>query len=503
MSVQPTAGSSPTRQTALSLTADLAALAFVARFAVLVYALTEPCWDGHYYDLGARRIAGGHGYSEDLFLANPDGTPNVVWHAWAHYPVGYSGFLAAFFKLFGGSLAVAPFANALTGAALVAVVHRVARYVFVAAPESEGADPKSARTGEIRAVVAALLVALHPGLVLYSGALMTEPLAALGFFVAAWLVLADDNPWRGAALAGIVLGATTLVRPNAILLAPFLALGARRLTGASLPRRAITLVARGAIVSVLALVTVMPWTLRNCRVMDRCTLVSTNAGWNLVIGAAPGATGKFEFLVGHTPEGAPTCAEGGQVEQDRCWFGYGAGIIRRDFSRWLSLVPAKLHYTLDAEWFPINYLREARPDLVSAETHIAWGRVLTGGSFGLIALAALASLGHPLGRKGSNAIPLSSYAIQLALLAALSALVVVGLSGTSSPIAWPLGVAACLLPMLSLPGAPPRKSGEWIVAAMIVTTLVTHAIFFGEDRYHLVITPAFALLAAGLGRRMG
>ena len=38
---------------------------------------------------------------------------------------------------------------------------------------------------------------------------------------------------------------------------------------------------------------------------------------------------------------------------------------------------------------------------------------------------------------------------------------------------------------------------------LILTTLLTHAIFFGEDRYHLVATPAFALLAAGIARRGG
>ena len=47
------------------------------------------------------------------------------------------------------------------------------------------------------------------------------------------------------------------------------------------------------LVAALALATVAPWTWRNCRVMDACAFVSTNAGWNLVIGSAPGATGKF------------------------------------------------------------------------------------------------------------------------------------------------------------------------------------------------------------------
>jgi hypothetical protein len=32
--------------------------------------------------------------------------------------------------------------------------------------------------------------------------------------------------------------------------------------------------------------------------------------------------------------------------------------------------------------------------------------------------------------------------------------------------------------------------------ALLATTAITHAVFFGEDRYHVVVTPVFAMLAA-------
>ena len=467
-------------------TLDIATLAFVARVALVVYALAEPVWDGHYYDLGARHIAWSHGYGEELHLSSPDGLERVVWDPWAHYPVGYSGFLALFFKIFGASIAVAPLANALTGAALAAVCHRLALKMF---PVDDG---KLA----IRAHVAGLLVALHPGLVLYSGALMTEPLAALGMMAAILFVIADRSPWRGAALAGLTLGLTTLVRPNAILIAPILPL-LRVDPSPSIAKKLGRLAASGALVGGLAVAAVAPWTIRNCKVMDQCAVVSTNAGWNLVIGSAPGATGKFEFLVGHTPEGGPTCEEGGQVAQDRCWWRYGLSIVRRDLSRWLSLVPAKLHYTLDAEWFPINYLREARPDLVSARTHVVVGKILTGMEHALCIVAALAALGRPRARR-DRFIP---YAIQLGFLAATLALAAWGLDA-AEPRIWPLGVLACVVPFLPLPGRPTREPAEYGVAFVVLTTLVTHAVFFGEDRYHLVATPALLLLACGLARPM-
>ncbi|MGZ3455229.1 MAG: glycosyltransferase family 39 protein [Polyangiales bacterium] len=441
---------------------DIACVALVARLAVIVHALTEPVWDGFYYDFGARRIAEGHGYSEDLVIAAADGTERVAWHAWAHYPVGYSGFLAGWYKIFGHGPMIGPFANALTGALLALVAHRIALHAF----ESER-----------RALIAGLLVALDPGLVLYSGALMTEPLAAL--LILSSILLAR----KGTALSGISLGLATLVRPNAILVAPILAF----LRG----KRLFTWFGRAVLVGVFTLATVAPWTYRNCKVMDACAFVSTNAGWNLVIGSAPGATGKFEFLVGHNPEGEDQCAEGGQVAQDRCWYAYGVKIIRRDFKRWLGLIPAKLHYTMDLEWFPINYLREARPDRVSARAHIVVGKGLTAIHHVLVVAAAMAAIGWSRKR---------TMIVQGALFLGLAALATKCID-LAYPTVWPLGVAACVLPFLPLPGSPRRNAIELAVAWVILTTLLTHAIFFGEDRYHLVATPAFAILAAGLGRR--
>ncbi len=55
----------------------LAALA--PRLWVAVRWTAEPVWDGHYYDFGARRIAHGFGYSDDVPVAG-----QLVWHPWCH-----------------------------------------------------------------------------------------------------------------------------------------------------------------------------------------------------------------------------------------------------------------------------------------------------------------------------------------------------------------------------------------------------------------------------------
>ena len=77
--------------------------------------------------------------------------------------------------------------------------------------------------------------------------------------------------------------------------------------------------------------------------MDGCALVSTNAGWNLAIGAFPRATGRFETL-----KSSDGCREvTGQVQQDRCWLDYGianiAPLATLPYLGWVTLYDNTLH----------------------------------------------------------------------------------------------------------------------------------------------------------------
>jgi hypothetical protein len=44
--------------------------------------------------------------------------------------------------------------------------------------------------------------------------------------------------------------------------------------------------------------------------------------------------------------------------------------------------------------------------------------------------------------------------------------------------------------------------GSYMLAFLAATAL-THVVFFGEDRYHLVLTPIFCILAAAALRPQG
>lgn len=456
----------------LLATAVIFLLALLPRLYVAIAWAREPVWDGHYYDFGARRIAAGLGYSDDVMIGG-----KLVWHPWCHYPVGYSGFLGIIYRIFGEGPHVATVANALTGALLAVVTHRLARY---------------ATTNPWRGRMAGIFVALNPGLIVYSALLMTEPLAALGIMLAPWLFVRElerDRLLRGAVFAGVVLGLTTLVRPQSLLCAlalPLLALPSAKALWPAFKRGIV-----GAFVaSLLALMVVLPWTLRNCRVMDGCALVSTNAGWNLAIGASPRATGRFETL--RASDGCKVVT--GQVQQDRCWLEQGLHWIVKDPKRWLSLVPKKLSHTFDHESFPMGYLGEADPAGWPEEQKALGRGILSTVHRALLLFAALGLVALPF---------MSSIWGRVSQALALALALGFGLTGIfdSAHAAWPLAILIPLLAALPLAGRPTRGGVVGYLAFAIASVAVTHAVFFGEDRYHMVITPALCILASLTLRR--
>ncbi len=303
-----------------------------------------------------------------------------------------------------------------------------------------------------------------------------------------------ENPLRAGAVAGLVLGLSTLVRPPSILLAPALFFLTSRPPGAGV-RPFLKRFVGPAAATAFALLAVLPWTLRNCQVMDGCAFVSTNAGWNLMIGAFPRATGRFETV--RATDGCPVVT--GQVQQDRCWRDAGLDAIRAEPGRWLSLTPKKLGYTFDHESFPTGYLGEADRDGWD-EPRKALGREVLGGAHRfLLFVAALSSVAFPgFGRRNGD----KKRLVQWLPLAVVVGLGLHGLLSDFHPF-WPLAAAICLLPLLPLPGAPPRGGPMAYLTSLVASVALVAVVFFGEDRYHMVATPALCLLAACALRRQG
>jgi hypothetical protein len=186
--------------------------------------------------------------------------------------------------------------------------------------------------------------------------------------------------------------------------------------------------------------------------------------------------------------------------------------IKADPGRWLALIPKKLGYTFDHESFPMGYLGEANPASWPPERQALGRTILTASHAAFLALAALAFVGRPridrlaeLVRRGRRDGAPAGRAwmadlVQLAVLLAVLGLTAVGILGTER-ILWPLAVAIPVLAALPIPGAPARGGVLGYLAFAVATVCVTHAVFFGEDRYHIVTTPVICVLVACALRR--
>jgi 4-amino-4-deoxy-L-arabinose transferase-like glycosyltransferase len=145
-----------------------------------------------------------------------------------------------------------------------------------------------ARTG----LLAAGTYALWPNLVYYTGIAALELFFVFLVLLVIWLLLhygwpdGPRLPWTALVLCGLATGVTLLVRPFgvAVLVAMFVAgLIARR----GLRRVALEV----AVVTLVGLVVIVPWTIRNAVQLDGFVPFATGLGETFCIGHQPGATG--------------------------------------------------------------------------------------------------------------------------------------------------------------------------------------------------------------------
>jgi hypothetical protein len=86
--------------------------------------------------------------------------------------------------------------------------------------------------------------------------------------------------------------------------------------------------------------------------------------------------------------------------------------------------------------------------------------------------------------------------VQTALLACIAIIGAVCAFALSTPTFWPIVLIACVVPWLPLEGRPSAPPALLLCTSLVATVALTHAMFFGEDRYHVVAIPALCLLAA-------
>ena len=215
--------------------------------------------DARDYDVHARSIAGGDGFSERL-----TGKPT------AFRPPGYPYLLGGAYRLFGvergieaDRVRVARTLGALLGALGVGLIGVLGIQLL----------------GRTAGLVAMGLAAVYVPSILVSEALMSEQLFVvlmLGALVTAIHQRRSAHPYAFALLAGLLAGLALLTRANGLILLVPLVLAVW-----AAPRRSWRSAGPPAVLVAVALVTVAPWTIRNAVELHAFVPVSTQLGWAL------------------------------------------------------------------------------------------------------------------------------------------------------------------------------------------------------------------------------
>lgn len=291
------------------------ALALLLRLALAVALPQAPLSDGAYYVDRATELAAGLGYQEG-------GIPTAYW------PIGFPALLAAGVLLFGSPVVAAVALNLVAAAAILWLILWFGRTLA---------------GSEFAARVAALLYAVYPAHIAYTGAPLSETTSTAVSIAAFALLIAARRDWRGLVIAGLLFGAATLMRAQ-MMLFPAGALIAIAIVYRDFGWRDM---ARAALVVHLALAAVvLPWSLRNLQVLDAFVPVSTNGGISLYYGANDHATGDWYAWDNEamwTRIGIPYAERvERQVEADRRWRGLAQRWIAAHPAQWSALGVKKM-----------------------------------------------------------------------------------------------------------------------------------------------------------------
>jgi 4-amino-4-deoxy-L-arabinose transferase-like glycosyltransferase len=134
---------------------------------------------------------------------------------------------------------------------------------------------------------AGIVAAIAPDLILYCAYLLTETLYIFLMTLLLYLLIKyTDKSW-GAVFSGILLGTSALIRPLALIFLPFIIYWARKTQNAKIHRI--------ILISLLTLLVIIPWSIRNYYVSDSIQLVSSAGPVNLWLGNNEDGTGKFNY----------------------------------------------------------------------------------------------------------------------------------------------------------------------------------------------------------------
>lgn len=309
----------------LALTARLAYTAAFVTFAA------SPEYDGLSYDVLARNLARGFGYTQN----GPT----------AFRPPGYPLLLAGVYALVGERLEMVRLLQAAIGAVLAALTYATAVVLF--------------RQWSV-AVLAALGVALHPLLIYLSGSILTETVFVTLIMAVVWLmVISPTGLTAPRALAlGLLLGMLVLIRPSALIFAGLVALWCA--FSAPLRSRAVR---HAAIIVIGVALFILPWTVRNYLQFEALIPLATEGGVTFWSGNNALATGGVVEPSAATwpgpdpPAGLRGWPELSERESENRFYASALAWIQAHPKDFLALLPKKL-----VRAWSLAYGNEARAD---------------------------------------------------------------------------------------------------------------------------------------------
>ena len=336
-------------------------IGFTARIAVTVHAgiATPPIpgSDASEHDSYAWNLAQGRGYrgiSPDV--KSPTG--DLLEHPSAYRAPATSAFWAGIYWLFGHHYTPVRLAQCVLDTLTILLLYKIARICF----------------GDVVALLTAGVYAVWPTALLYSSLLGSEPLYT---FLFCWSVLrslqfAEQPTWRRAVEAGVLLGLAMLTRGNAVMMVVLMIPW-----GIVQFRKTPRLVVRACAIPLIATLMLLPWTIRNYRVLHAFIPIETGGGdvllgsYNRVIANDPFYYGYWVFPTSELPEYThQITAPNDEVKRD--------GIEIRLAEQWILDHPEKWWYLLESRfrrsWTP--FLQPQSPLLYRLGMMLSWGPVL-------------------------------------------------------------------------------------------------------------------------------
>lgn len=278
-----------------------------------------------YHALGVRLLEG-HGFSFDQpwYPFTPANMPT------AHWSFLYSLFVAAIYAVFGAHpLAVRLWQAVLGGLLLPWMVFRLARRVVPPSPDLATVP-----------LIAAAIAAIYGYFILYAATLMTETFyivtllwsLGVGLNIGSRLRSGKEISTALTLQLGLSLGLAALLRQSILPWVPVFCLWL--LWQAWLGKRLIPAMRTFAVVGLILLICILPWTYRNHQVYGRFLLLNSNAGYAMFSAQHPMHGVNFsEFDAAPLPAG---------------WWGRSEAELDRD------LMQLGIQFVLDD---PIRYAR--------------------------------------------------------------------------------------------------------------------------------------------------